>query len=248
MGNLGLVGKVTTLGILLVAIALTSGATAIPVRGGSGYGSDLGAPGPSSLGPNFGFSDCQTAIINFLNGANANNCEGYVSGTFTIGGTPYAGDQFAFLESGGTAFGILDVLTINANPNLTLSLVNPTLQTGVFLCGSNGTSGNPEVAQDSQGAMLTGLSCTPGSSDQFSTGDSFAGTQDGGNVQVTFSTGGVTFTNAGDPIAIFTTDGNLVGSTFTPGTPVSAPEPSSMILLGAGLLGVWGGRKRRLAR
>jgi len=49
----------------------------------------------------------------------------------------------------------------------------------------------------------------------------------------------VTFTNGtSDPIPGFTSDGKIEGATFTAGSPVSTPEPSSLMLLGLGFLAV----------
>jgi len=209
---------------LSVALVSPSQATKIPVRGGSTYGD------------NAGLAACQANIQDFLNTNNANNCEGFDLISFTIGGNTYSGAVFAFLEPGGTAFGTLDIIQLAANSSLTLNLLNTSLPTGLFACGSFGTSSS--VAQDSTPSDMTGLPCTPGASSA-SFGGYFDPSQEVPNVQVNFSATGVTFVNdTSDAIAVFTQDGNIAGTATT-------PEPSSLVLLGLGALAI--GRKFRRA-
>jgi PEP-CTERM motif len=208
---------------LSFAVASQIRANSIPIRGGSTYGD------------NTGFSACVANITDFVNTSVANNCEGFSATTFTIGGNTYNGALFAFLEPGGTGFGILDIIELSGNSSLTLNLVNPSAPTGVFMCGSFGSDST--VVQDSTPSPMTGLACTPGSSPI--TG--YTGTQDFANITANFSATGVTFVNGNSTgIAVFTEDGNLQGTT-------TAPEPASLMLLAVGLLAV--GRKfHRIAR
>jgi hypothetical protein len=200
------------LSFFFVAVVVPSRADKVVVRGGSTYGD------------NTGFSSCVDNINTFTGGGSANNCEGFVSTTFDIGGNTYNGALFAFLEPGGTSFGILDIIALAGNSSLSLSLVNPSLPTGLFMCGSFGTDSS--VAQDSTPSPMTGLPCTSGSSG----GGYFNASQDVTNVQANFSATGVTFVNGNSsPIAIFTEDGNLSGT-------VSAPEPGSLAMLILGLM------------
>jgi hypothetical protein len=154
--------------VLLALVITPTYADKIPIRGGSTYGD------------NAGFSGCLSNITDFINTSNANNCEGFISGTFTIDGLTYSGALFAFLEPGGSAFGTLDIIQLAGNSSLSLTLLNPTAPTGAFLCGSFGIDSS--VAQDSTPANMTGLPCTPGSS----SGGYFNASQDLANVQANF--------------------------------------------------------------
>jgi hypothetical protein len=185
---------------------------------------------PTAITP--GLAGCLAKIADFQNTNVADNCEGFAAATFTIGGNTYNGALFAFLEPGGTNFGTLDIIELGANSTLTLSLVNPALPTGLFMCGSFGVDSS--VAQDSTPSDMTGLPCTSGSSSS----SYFDPSQEVPNVQANFlATAGVTFVNGTSAtIAIFTADGNIQGATAT-------PEPSSLVLVGIGALVV--GRKLR---
>jgi PEP-CTERM motif len=216
-----LLPKLVTIVILALVLVMPSQASKVPVRGGSTYGDNAGLAG------------CQANIQDFLNTNVADNCEGFSLISFTIGGNTYNGALFAFLEPGGTAFGTLDIIQLAANSTLTLNLLNPGLPTGLFACGSFGTSSS--VAQDSTPSDMTGLPCTSGASSS----GYFDPSQDVPNVQANFSATGVTFVNdTSDAIAVFTQDGNIAGT-------ASTPEPSSLVLLGLGALAI--GRKLRRA-
>ena len=213
--------QLVTILILALVLVMPSQASKVPVRGGSTYGDNAGLAG------------CQANIQDFLNTNVADNCEGFSLISFTIGGNTYNGALFAFLEPGGTAFGTLDIIQLAANSTLTLNLLNPGLPTGLFACGSFGTSSS--VAQDSTPSDMTGLPCTSGASSS----GYFDPSQDVPNVQANFSATGVTFVNdTSDAIAVFTQDGNIAGT-------ASTPEPSSLVLLGLGALAI--GRKLRRA-
>lgn len=193
--------------VFLFCVVTPSKADKVVVRGGSTYGD------------NTGFASCVDNINN-----SATNCEGFVTTSFIIGGTTYSGALFAFLEPGGSGFGVLDIISLPGNSTLTLNLVNTSLPTGIFACGSFGNNSN--VAQDSTPSDMTGLPCTPGSS----SGGYLNLSQDVPNVQANFSANSVTFVNSNSTgIAVFTEDGNIQGTTAT-------PEPGSALLLAAGVI------------
>jgi hypothetical protein len=214
MENLGFVGKVTTLGILLVAIASTCGATAIPVRGGSNYGANSPDPGF--------FTDC-------VNGTVTLACEAFNSTptAITFNGLNYNVFEFVTGNTGiaGTLYYVIDLGSVGPNSTFTLpTAFFPVAGTEIFSCNKqDDLSTNHGFLFDSGGNPFTGpctanLATNPGLS------------QDGTS---------------------FKTDGNFNVFNLVLDAPVAAvstPEPSSIILLGAGLLGVWGGRKRLLIR
>ncbi|HSC45479.1 MAG TPA: PEP-CTERM sorting domain-containing protein [Candidatus Acidoferrum sp.] len=204
-----------------LALVTTSRADKVVVRGASTYGD------------NTGFASCVDNIATFTGGGSASNCEGFVATTFTIGGTTYSGATFAFLEPGGTNFGVLDIISLAGNSTITIPLVNTSLPTGLFACGSFGVDST--VAQDSTPTNMTGLPCTSGSSG----GGYLNLSQDVTGVSATFSATGVTFVNSNSTgIAVFTEDGNIQGSTTT------TPEPASVMLLGLGVVAL-GAKLRR---
>jgi hypothetical protein len=198
----------------LLLLAATS-SYANGVRGGSGYGLNS--------------SSCLSDITSNPTG----NCQDFTQGTFTIGGNPYNGDLFVYQEPGGTGSGVLDILQIAANSGLTLSLIGSP-DTGIFACGSFASPTN--VAQDSTGANLTGLYCTQGAA---SNTGYFDPTQTISRITETPSASGVSFANGtSSPIAVFVTDGGIQGATFTPTGVTATGEPSTLLLLGAGLFGL----------
>lgn len=211
--------------VLLFLVAIPSDANG--VRGGSGYGQ------------NTVFNTC----VGNITSSPDSNCEGYTQGTFTIGSNAYNGDLFAFLAPGGTDSGVLDILQINANSSLSLNLTSLAASTGIFACGSFGTS--LSTAQDSLGTDMPGLHCTTGASDMGYVNPS----QTISGVTETPGPGpsGVTFDNTlSSPAAVFVTDGDISGATFTPTSATVTPEPGSLMLLGVGLLalGVLASRPR----
>ena len=210
--------------VFLFFAVTPSRADKVVVRGGSTYGD------------NTGFASCVDNINTFVGGGSAINCEGFITTSFIIGGTSFSGAKFAFLEPGGTDFGILDILPLGGNSTLTLGLVNASLPTGIFACGSFGI--NSSVAQDSTPTDMTGLLCTSGSS---STGYLNL-SQDVTNVQANFTSNSVTFVNDNSTgIAIFTEDGNIQGTTAT-------PEPASGLLIAVGAIALAGKFRRSSSR
>jgi hypothetical protein len=222
MRCLNLPVRIFALFVLFVSVATPSWADKIPVRGGSTYGDNTGV----------------AVCLNNIANDPTNNCEGFTAGTFTIGANTYAGALFVFLEPTTGIFGTLDIIQFTGT-NLTLSLLNPSAPTGVFMCGS---FDKPlSVAQDSTLTNMTGLPCTFGASSGF-----FNASQEVPGVSVTFSATGVTFGNGNSgPLTGFTADGNIEGATFTPGGTISTAEPGSLVLLGFGALVI--GRKFRRA-
>jgi hypothetical protein len=221
-----LLGQLTATLALILVLATTSYANG--VRGASGYGVNG--------------SSCFSTITSDP----TSNCEGFTQGIFTIGSNTYNGDRFVFVEPNGTGSGVLDILQINADSSLTLN-VTSLASTGVFACGTFGSSSSGAV--DSIGTSLTGLYCTTGASD--SSGATEPGYYDPSQTisGITESTSGsqVTFANTtGSPAAVFVTDGDIVGATFTAGgSVVPTPEPGSLTLLGVGLLALGGAVRRR---
>src|SRR5262249_5075238 len=127
----------TAAAILLLLGAGPSQASSIPTRGASNYGGDAG-----------GFNGCADSIGTFLKTGDAFKCEGFVSGVSRMGGNTYNGAEFAFLESGGTAFGILDVLQFGSNSPLNLNLLSGALPTGVFLCNNPDDPGTATASNE----------------------------------------------------------------------------------------------------
>jgi hypothetical protein len=211
---------------LLLVVAAAAHADGVVVRGASKYGQD-NTPGG-------GLGICLGQITNPAD--SFNNCEGYLQGTFTIGGISYKGDIFAF-QNDGNGNGILDVLQINPGSSLTLTLSNPSLPTGVFMCGSGGQTLSTPVDSSFPPNPMGGLYCTTGaSSTGFLNND-----QNVNGVSTFFTSAGVTFTNStSSPLVVFVPTNNLQGSNFA----AVAPEPGTLSLIGLGVLVV----RRKLRR
>jgi hypothetical protein len=219
MRLVSVLSKVVAISALFFGFVTPGRADRLPVRGGSQYGD------------NSGLSGCVAKIADFQNTDVADNCEAFTLTTFSIGGNTYSGALFAFLEPGGSSFGILDIIQLAGGSSLTLNLLNASAPTGVFMCGSFDLDSSEAVP--SSGPSMSGLPCTTGSSPNYS------GDLDLANVQANFSATGVTFVNGtSSPIAVFTEDGNIQGAT-------GVPEPASLMLLGVGLLAI-GGKFRRV--
>jgi hypothetical protein len=189
-----------------------------------------------------GYGDTDPNCVNLMT-----NCQSTTQLSNTVAGSPVF--SFTFVSQSGNpattlfAFQIPDTIT----PGSVLTLTFPSLAGltyGALFCDN---TTDPTHALDASGNVMkdsnTGnpLPCTPAllpaNQDQFFT------ELDNGN------SAAFTFTNdPGLPSSFtFFTDSLTdlpIDVKFAPGT-VTAPEPSSLLLLGSGLLALWGGLRRR---
>jgi hypothetical protein len=209
----------TSVFLLLLASVNTSGATTLPVRGGSHYGSN----DPTTFNNGSAFNDCLTGQVQLA-------CEAFTSApisTTVVNGQTYGIRQFVFGNTNiqGTVFDIIDLGSIAPNTTFSLPLAFFTPgATQVFTCGDGSFGGDPLSGStsifDTGGATGFGP-CTPG----------LTAIPD-------ISTNGVSFATG--------PNFNVSDLVLDSPVPVSTPEPSSIVLLGVGLLAV--GRKFRCTR
>jgi PEP-CTERM motif len=204
------------LAIVLVGttLFLASSARATTVRTGSGYGQQEG------------YAACASS---------SDPCIGVQLASFEddIDGTEYPVYQYAYLGGSVTTpvtIDLVDFGAVAAGSALALPVLDASLPTGVFSCGTGSvvvdSSFPPKTVTvvNSMGNTVP-VPCTPGS-------------------QVTsVNQTGVNFTvsPAVSDLVLFTTDGNLDTSGAT-----AAPEPSSLALLGLGLISFAFLSKRRV--
>lgn len=181
-------------------------------------GSNYGA---NSTDPTF-FTDC-------LDGNVGSACEAFnlTPTVVTFNGLNYNVFQFVTgnFQVAGTLYNVIDLGSVGPNSTFTLpTAFFPTSSTEIFSCNdqndlsiSNGTLVDSGTIPFA-GPCTANLASNPG-----------------------LSTDGTSFTT-GANFNVF----NLVLDSPAAAEVTTAPEPSSLLLLGAGLLGVWGGRKRLL--
>lgn len=199
---------------LLCAIVAPAGATPVGVRGGSSYGS-----GPGS-DPTVNFATCDDSITNPQN-YSFTTCEAFsdpsTNTTVTLGGITYTESQFVYNNNGGQ---VLNLISFSIGPNATftppLNFFNPATAE-IFSCGSGIgasaiTGGDPSSATDSQSKLVPGSTCTGGLT-----------------LVPDISQNGNSFTNGSTS---FLASPLVLDST----QPVNTPEPSSLVLLGVGLV------------
>lgn len=137
-------------------------------------------------------------------------CIGYINApTFTVNGTSYPGQFYSFMDGAGDT-GNFDLIDIGNTSSFSLPLADLSKESGVFSCGTG---------QDSEMNPLTGLDCTPAS-----LANSFT-VSTNGNSEI------FAFQGSGNWV-VYTVDGNLGTAA------VATPEPSSLLLLLTGGLGL----------
>src|SRR5205085_7921477 len=173
----------------------------------------------SNYGSNTGFSDC-------LSGNTDNACEAFDLTPIVVS---FDGQNFNVLQfvtgfgggAAGTLYNIIDLGAVGPNTTFTLppSFFPPAF-TGVFSCNDQSDPLTPSASLFDSGQQPITGPCTPG-----------------------LTTLTLDFNQVGSS---YTTGANLSTSDLVFESPVSTPEPTSVMLLGLGLLAI--GRKLRGGR